>query len=80
MEQRYQAVLEVQAGVPVVDVAKRFGVSRQAVHWWQNRYRSGGLQGFLTGNEHWLGGQATELERVASPSGNVKVGPQQFWI
>jgi transposase len=32
MEQRYQAVLEVLAGVPVVDVAERFGVSRQAVH------------------------------------------------
>src|SRR4051794_24363964 len=44
MEQRYQAVLEVQAGVPIVDVAERFGVSRQAVHRWQNRYRSGGLE------------------------------------
>jgi len=30
-EQRYRAVLEVQAGVPVTDVAERFGVSRQAV-------------------------------------------------
>jgi hypothetical protein len=37
-------------------------------------------QGFLTGDEHWLGGQAIELERVVNPSGNVKVGPQQFWI
>jgi hypothetical protein len=37
-------------------------------------------QGFLTSDEHWLGGQAIELERVVSPSGNVKVGPQQFWI
>jgi hypothetical protein len=37
-------------------------------------------QGFLTGDEHWLGGQAIELERVVSASGNVKVGPQQFWI
>ena|SRR5947209_294313 len=27
MEQRYQAVLEVQADVPVVDVAERLGVS-----------------------------------------------------
>src|SRR4051795_2190154 len=44
MEQRYQAVLEVQAGVPVVDVAKRFGVSRQAVHRWKNRYQVGGLE------------------------------------
>jgi hypothetical protein len=32
MEQRYQAVLEVDAGVPVIEVAQRFGVSRQAVH------------------------------------------------
>src|SRR3954465_6099259 len=45
MEQRYQAVLEVQSGVPVVDVAQRFGVSRQAVHRWKNRYQSGGLEG-----------------------------------
>ena len=44
MEQRYQAVLEVQAGVPVVDVAERFGVSRQAVHRWKSRYESGGLE------------------------------------
>jgi hypothetical protein len=29
-EQRYRAVLEVQAGVPVTEVAERFGVSRQA--------------------------------------------------
>jgi transposase len=34
LEQRYQAVLEVDAGVPVVEVAQRFGVSRQAVHRW----------------------------------------------
>jgi hypothetical protein len=37
-------------------------------------------QGFLTGDGHWLGGQAIELDRTVSPSGNVKVGPQQFWI
>src|SRR4051794_5621603 len=43
MEQRY-GVLEVQAGVPVVDVARRFGVFRQAVHRWVNRYQSGGLE------------------------------------
>ena len=34
-EQRYRAVLEVQAGVPVTEVAERFGVSRQAVHRWR---------------------------------------------
>ena len=43
MEQRYQAVLEVDAGAPVVEVAQRFGVSRQAVHRWMARYRDGGL-------------------------------------
>jgi transposase len=45
MEQRYQAVLEVAAGVPVVEVAERFGVSRQAVHRWVGRYRAEGLEG-----------------------------------
>ena len=35
MEQRYQAVLAViRDGVPVTEVAGRFGVSRQAVHRW----------------------------------------------
>lgn len=34
-EQRYRVVLEVEAGVPVVEVAERFGVSRQAVHRWE---------------------------------------------
>jgi transposase-like protein len=33
-EQWYRAVLEVQAGVPVTEVAERFGVSRQAMHRW----------------------------------------------
>src|SRR5437763_3828353 len=42
-EQRYRAVLEVQAGVPVTEVAERFGVSRQAVHRWIGWYRDEGL-------------------------------------
>src|SRR4051812_1760635 len=44
-EQRYQAVLEVQARVPVTEVAERFGVSRQAVHRWVRWYRDEGLDG-----------------------------------
>ena len=44
-EQRYRAVLEVQAGVPVTEVAERFGVSRQAVHRWVGWYRGEGLAG-----------------------------------
>ncbi|MGW6496843.1 IS481 family transposase [Nonomuraea angiospora] len=45
MEQRYRAVLEVEAGCPVVEVAERHGVSRQSVHAWVRRYRDGGLAG-----------------------------------
>src|ERR671938_668714 len=44
-DQRYRAVLEVQAGVPVAEVAERFGVSRQAVHRWLVWYRMEGLEG-----------------------------------
>jgi transposase InsO family protein len=45
MEQRYRAVLEVEAGCPVTEVAARHGVSRQSVHAWVRRYRAGGLAG-----------------------------------
>jgi len=44
-EQRYRAVLEVHAGVPVTEVAERFGVSRQVVHRWVGWYRDEGLDG-----------------------------------
>lgn len=44
MEQRYQAVsLVVHDGESVVEVARRFGVSRQTVHAWLARYERGGL-------------------------------------
>jgi transposase InsO family protein len=43
VEQRYRAVLEVRAGVPVTKVAARLGVSRQSVHTWVRRYEQGGL-------------------------------------
>ena len=45
VEQRYRAVLEVAAGVPVTEAAGRFGVSRQSVHTWVRRYEAGGLAG-----------------------------------
>jgi transposase InsO family protein len=44
-EQRYRAVLEVMAGVPVTEVAERYGVSRQSVHTWLRRYRGEGPPG-----------------------------------
>jgi transposase InsO family protein len=47
VEQRYRAVLEVlEEGVPVVEVARRYGVARQTVHQWLSRYANrGGLAG-----------------------------------
>jgi transposase len=44
-EQRYRAVLEVGIGVPVTEVAERYGVSRQTVHKWLVRYRQEGVAG-----------------------------------
>ncbi|MGH9892094.1 MAG: IS481 family transposase [bacterium] len=45
VEQRYQAVLEVLNGAPVIEVARRYGVARQTVHGWLRRYGSEGLSG-----------------------------------
>jgi transposase len=45
MEQRYHAVMEVISGAPVTEVARRYGVSRQAVHDWLGRYERDGLAG-----------------------------------
>src|SRR5215217_8685229 len=45
-EQRYRAVWEVLEGASVIEVARRFGVSRQSVHSWLTRYAAdGGLGG-----------------------------------
>jgi transposase len=43
-EQRFNAVMEVlRDGLTVIEVADRYGVSRQTVHGWLRRYRTGGL-------------------------------------
>ena len=48
VEQRYQAVLAViRDGVSIVQVAHRFGVSRQAVHRWLRWYEDQGLAGLV---------------------------------
>src|SRR5919197_2926103 len=44
MEQRVEAVMAVvRDGLPVVEVAAKFGVSRQSVHSWIRRYGQGGV-------------------------------------
>ena len=57
MEQRYHAVMEVVSGAPVSDVARRYGVSRQAVHGWLGRYEREGLAG-LADHSHRLASTA----------------------
>ena len=47
VEQRYRAVLDVVAGVPVTEVAARYEVSRQSVHSWVRRYQDSGLAGLM---------------------------------
>ena len=52
MEQRYQAVSAViHDGFSVVEVASRFGVSRQTIHSWLLKYEKSGLPG-LTNHSH----------------------------
>lgn len=52
VEQRYRAVLEVRSGVPVTDVAARFGMSRQSAHTWVRRYAEGGLSALADRSRH----------------------------
>ncbi len=48
MEQRYQAVSAViHDGLSVIEVASRFGVSRQTVHSWLLKYEKSGLPGLI---------------------------------
>ncbi len=53
MEQRYQAVsFVVHDGESVVEVARRFNVSRQTVHAWLARYERGGLAALAVRGGH----------------------------
>src|SRR5690349_19712291 len=61
MEQRYHAVMEVVSGAPVAEVARRYGVSRQAVHGWLDRYGREGLAG-LAGHSHRPAHQPRQLD------------------
>jgi transposase InsO family protein len=61
MEQRYHAVMEVASGAPVSEVARRYGVSRQAVHGWLGRYEREGLAG-LADHSHRPGHQPRQLD------------------
>ena len=61
VEQRYHAVMEVVSGAPVTEVARRYGVSRQAVHGWLSRYERDGLTG-LADHSHRPRSQPRQLD------------------
>ena len=61
MEQRYHAVMEVVSGAPVTEVARRYGVSRQAVHGWLGRYGRDGIAG-LADHSHRPAHQPRQLD------------------
>ncbi|MFD8708129.1 IS481 family transposase [Kitasatospora sp. NPDC059648] len=46
-EHRYRAVLQVLDGVPVAQVARQTGASRQSVYTWVDRYHAGGLDALV---------------------------------
>ena len=82
-EQRYRAVLEVGTGVPVTEVAERYGVSRQSVHTWLVRYRQEGIAG-LEDRSHQVHDHPwripAEIEELVCElrRGHPKWGPQRL--
>jgi transposase InsO family protein len=82
-EQRYRAVLEVRAGVPVTEVAERYGVSRQSVHAWLRRYRDEGPSG-LADRSHrvlqhpWQIGPEVESAVCELRRAHPKWGPKRL--
>ena len=74
MEQRYHAVMEVISGAPVTEVARRYGVSRQAVHGWLGRYERDGLAG-LADHSHRPHHQPRQLD--AEVEALIAAGPRK---
>jgi transposase len=82
-EQRYRAVLEVGAGIPVTEVAERYGVSRQSVHTWLLRYRREGIAGLedrshRVHNHPWRIAAGVEELICELRRGHPKWGPRRL--
>src|SRR5690348_1856814 len=82
-EQRYRAVLEVLAGVPVTEVADRYGVSRQSVHAWLLRYREEGPPGLADRSIRCVlirgRSRLSWSRRSASCAGRIASGGRSGW-
>jgi transposase-like protein len=62
VEQRYRAVLDAAAGVPVIEVAERYGVSRQSVDAWV-RLIEDGRRRYGPGRDGSESGRSVERSR-----------------
>lgn len=69
VEQRYHAVMEVAVGVPVTQVAARYGVSRQSVHSWCASTSSRACRDWRTGRT------GRRRVRTGSPGRQLDVRP-----
>ena len=74
-EQRFNAVMEVlRDGLTVIEVAERYGVSRQTVHGWLRRYRTGGLDALADRSHRPLQLPAPDAGRGRGPP--VRAAPR----
>ncbi|RMB83832.1 hypothetical protein CTZ28_22245 [Streptomyces shenzhenensis] len=88
-EHRYREALQMLDGVPVTEVARRFGVSRQSIHTWAERYHTGGPGGLVARSRsphtspHQVAGEAEapvcELRRAYPRWGARRIRPMQLW-
>ena len=87
VEQRHAAVLEVlRDGVPVTEVARRYGVARQTVHRWLRAYAAEGLPGLEDRSSRPLScphqmdpvveARVVELRRANEGWGPISIGHQ----
>jgi hypothetical protein len=84
VEQRYHAVMEVVCGgIPVVEIAERYGVSRKTVHAWLRRYRQEGQPRLPTGRIARITTRDNWLPRLrlgcASCAGPIHAGDPAGW-
>lgn len=84
VEQRYHAVMEVvSGGVPVVEVAERYGSLANSVHAWLGRYRQEACRGWPTGRIARITTRGNWLLRLrlgcASCAGPIPAGDPAGW-
>jgi hypothetical protein len=77
VEQRYRAVVDVlEQHVPVIEVAARYGVTRQSVHNWVRRYLDGGIQALANRSRRPRGCRTRSAPKSKPASANCSASTQ----